>query len=290
MQLYFPNFKTVQGAIGIFEYLSASALSSDANVIFDSDLNLENLTHLIGGTGPAEKYKDTDIKDVHSFISFLIENWTNSNSQLFQDLYVLWALGNKHNGVFAEVGTAYPNFHNNTWIMESRMGWSGALAEPNPMYTNAIRKTRISPLEVSAIEHRTGLDIEFVVADDFAPGGGLLENYERKVGDEHTIITDRSFVKTISICDFLVKNNIPAEFDYLSFDTTGNAADVSTIESMLIGGYKPSIISYGHNYKSHRPALTNMLNSYGYIKQFEFLSKWDDWYYHKDVKKNNDTR
>lgn len=285
MQLYFPNFKTVQGTIGIFDYLVACKDSSDGNVIFNSDLNLEDLMHLPGGTGPVENYNSTDIDAVHSFISFVIANWNNANSQVFQDLYALWALGNKRNGVFVEIGTAYPNWQNNTWIMESQMGWTGALAEANPKFAESIREIRSSPLEVNAIYHKTGLELGFAVADDFEPGGGILENYETKIGNEHHKITDQFTVKTMAMCDFLAQHSIPKLFDYLSFDTTGNESDVATIESMLTAGYQPGIISTGHNYKSHRPALTNMLKSYGYVKQFDFLSRWDDWYYHTDIEK-----
>ena len=56
MQLYFPNFKTKMAAIGIIDYLMASKSSDNDNIIFNSDLNLEDLSHLPGGTGPIENY------------------------------------------------------------------------------------------------------------------------------------------------------------------------------------------------------------------------------------------
>ena len=52
---------------------------------------------------------------------------------------------------------------------------------------------------------------------------------------------------------------------------------------MLQNGYRPKVITIGHNYKSHRPRLHSMLQLYGYVQEFDYLSKWDDWFYHKSI-------
>jgi len=95
MQLYFPNFKTKQAAIGIIDYLMASRNSDGDNIIFNSDLNLVDLSHLPGGTGPIEKYNIQNDKKIYSFLGFVIQNFNNHNAQVFQDVYVLWKLKNK---------------------------------------------------------------------------------------------------------------------------------------------------------------------------------------------------
>jgi len=285
MQIYFPNFKSKQGCIGTFDYLLASRESQKHNVIYNSDLNLEDLSHLPGGT---KDINNTDLSvtdDWYSFLGYVVENFYKSNAQLFQDLYVLWKLKSKTNGKFVEIGTAYPTGLNNTWMMESQLGWSGALVEPNPFFHRLIQNSRSSRLEPKAIHSQSGILIEMDIPNNFHPGAGITIDNEIKVG---AVINDleKITVQTISLVDCLAKYQISLEFDYLSYDTTGNVSDIQNIKQMLEYGYQPKIITVGHNYKSHRPALLEMLQLFGYVRQYEHLSKWDDWYYHTSLKEN----
>lgn len=285
MQIYFPNFKSKQGCIGTFDYLLASRESQERNVIYNSDLNVEDLSHLPGGTQAIDDTNLSVTSDWYSFLGYVVGNFNKSDAQLFQDLYVLWKLKSKTNGKFVEIGTAYPTGLNNTWMLESQLAWTGALVEPNPFFHRIIQQSRSSLLETSAIHSQSGKSIKMEIPNNFHPGGGIANNREIKVGavinDSHQIT-----VQTISLVDCLAKYQISLEFDYLSYDTTGNVSDIQNIKQMLEYGYQPSIITVGHNYKSHRPALFEMLQLFGYTRQFEHLSKWDDWYYHTSLKEN----
>lgn len=277
MQIYFPNFKTKQGAIVMFDYLMASRDSSKGNVIFNSDLNLEDQANLPGGNQPLVQDAHND-PELYSFLGFVIENFENHNAQVFQDLYVLWKLNNKSGGTFVEVGTAYPSGSNNTWLLESKLKWSGVLVEPNPYFHGAILQTRKMPLEMNAIHRHTGEELILYIPNDFQPGGAVKDQRENRHGID-VRREDEISVKTISMLDCLEKYKVPKNFDYLSYDTTGNIADIENLESMLANKYIPKVITVGHNYKSHRHALHNMLQSHGYKREFDYLSRWDDWYY-----------
>jgi len=285
MQIYFPNFKSKQGCIGIFDYLLASQESQERNVIYNSDLNVEYLSHLPGGTQAIDDTNLSVTDDWYSFLGYVVENFNKSNAQLFQDLYVLWKLKSKTNGKFVEIGTGYPTGLNNTWTMESQLGWSGALVEPNPFFHRLIQISRSSQLETKAIYTQSGMSIKMNIPNNFHPGAGITINHEIKVGEVINELQQIT-VQTISLIDFLEKYQISLEFDYLSYDTTGNVFDIQNIKQMLEHGYRPKTITVGHNYKSHRPALFEMLQLFGYIRQFEHLSKWDDWYYHTSLKEN----
>jgi hypothetical protein len=229
MQIYFPNFKSKQGCIGTFDYLLASRESQEHNVIYNSDLNVEDLSHLLGGTQAINNTNLSLTDDWYSFLGYVVENFNKSNAQLFQDLYVLWKLKSKINGKFVEIGTGYPTGLNNTWMMESQLGWSGALVEPNPFFHQLIQYSRSSRLETKAIYTQSGMSIKMSIPDNFHPGAGITINYEIKVGD---VINDlqQITVQTISLIDFLAKYQISLEFDYLSYDTTGNVFDIQNIK------------------------------------------------------------
>jgi hypothetical protein len=222
---------------------------------------------------------------LYSFLGYVIQNFNNHNAQVFQDLYVLWKLKNKNRGTFVEIGTGYPTGGNNTWLLESCLNWVGVLVEPNPVFFKSIRATRTSFLETCAIHDKSDIQLTLVIPTEFPAGGGTKENFESKVGSPYVEVNEIS-VNTIALVDCLKKHQISVDFDYLSFDTTGNIGDIQTIESMLQNKYFPKIITIGHNYKSHRHNLCNMLQSYGYIQEFDYISRWDDWYYHKSLEDN----
>jgi hypothetical protein len=284
MQLYFPNFKTKQAAIGMFDYLIASKNSNNNNVIFNSDLNLENFSGP-GSTETIEKYEKQNNEKLYSFLGFVIQNFNNHNAQVFQDLYVLWKLKNKRHGTFVEIGTGYPTGMNNTWMLESCLDWNGVLVEPNPVFFKAIESERKAPLEKYAIHDSSDIQLTLKTPVNSPAGGGIKENFELKF-DINTTTDDSEeiSVTTLAITDCLKKHQIPVDFDYLSFDTTGNISDIQTIESMFQNQYQPKVITIGHNYKSHRHDLNTMLQSYGYIREFDYLSQWDDWYCHESLK------
>lgn len=51
--------------------------------------------------------------------------WTNSQSQSFQESFVLNVLNEKRSGYYVEVGSNHPIILNNTYILESEYGWKG---------------------------------------------------------------------------------------------------------------------------------------------------------------------
>jgi hypothetical protein len=284
MQLYFPHINTHQGAISMFDYIVACRDCEDRNVIFESDLNLELTEPLPGGQGRLTVDTPLNSPEVASFLGFLFANWSIDNGQMFQDLYVLWKLQNKTNGTFVEIGTAWPSGLNNTWFLESRKNWKGVLVEPNPKFHTAIRAERKSPLEPVAIHTNSNDELTFVVPNDFDPAGFIELNSEHNVGLGDINSENKFTVKTLTMVDLLSKYSVDKNFDYLSFDTTGNESDIGSIKLMLDGGYIPKIITVGHNFKSHRNALCDMLQSYGYRREFDFLSRYDDWYYYSGNK------
>ena len=279
MQLYFPHINTRQGAISMFDYIVSCRDSEAQKVIFNSDLNLEYTEHLAGGLERLTIDTPLNGPEVASFIGFLFSNWSIDNGQMFQDLYVLWKLQNKTNGTFVEIGTGWPSGLNNTWFLESRKNWKGVLVEPNPKFHKAINLERKSPLEVIAIHTSSNEELTFVVPNGYDPSGFVELDSEDSFSRGKINSKDKFTVKTLTMVDLLSKYNINKQFDYLSFDTTGNKNDIKSIESMINNGYTPKIITIGHNFKSHRNEMKDMLKSHGYVREFEFLSRFDDWYF-----------
>lgn len=279
MQIYLPNLKTQQAFIGLFDYLSASRESNDLNVIFNSDLNLEDLNDISTGNKSLNEQWRESPPELFDFLAYVLSHFHLVGGQLFQDLYVLWKLHSKQQGIFVEVGTAYPNHHNNTYLLESQYHWTGVCIEPNVSFHDQIEKVRASPLDRRVIFSKSGQMLQLKKPQGFDPGLAIDIAWEPKIGNTWTDY-DMLYVESVSLLDCLRQYLIPKEFDYLSFDTTGNRDDIDCVDCVLKDGYLPLVITVGHNYKSHRTNMQNMLESHGYQKEFDYLSKWDDWYFH----------
>ena len=88
-------------------------------------------------------------------------------------------------------------------------------------------------------------------------------------------------VPTISLNDLLRKHNAPTEIDYLSIDTEGS--ELSILEAFPFDKWKIGIITVEHNYLDSRREVQALLESNGYKRHFEGISRWDDWYVLSDI-------
>ena len=65
------------------------------------------------------------------FLAYSFLNRHESKSQILQDLWVSYELGEKQDGFFVEFGATNGLANSNTWLLEKKYGWKGILAEPN---------------------------------------------------------------------------------------------------------------------------------------------------------------
>src|SRR5438132_687242 len=63
-------------------------------------------------------------------------------SQASQDIFALIMLKHKKHGVFVEIGTNDPIYHNNTYVLEKDYGWSGLLIEYEANFASAYQQQR----------------------------------------------------------------------------------------------------------------------------------------------------
>ena len=83
-------------------------------------------------------------------------------------------------------------------------------------------------------------------------------------------------VKTISLYDLLEKYNAPKYIDYLSIDTEGSEYEI--LKNFDFEKYVFKIITCEHNHTDMREKIYTLLTNNGYVRKYENLSQWDDWY------------
>lgn len=197
-----------------------------------------------------------------------------SVSQLGQDLWVLEQTGYKRNGFFVEFGATDGVILSNSWLLEKEFGWNGICAEPNPKYFEKLQNNRNCIVDDACIAAQSGINVDFIMADEF----GTMSNYkdtdlhaERR--NAYAEVSEPISLETISLNDFLIKNNAPKEIDYLSIDTEGSEYDI--LKSFPFDMWKIRHLTVEHNFGPTRGNIKNLLCSYGYTR---IEAQWDDWY------------
>ncbi len=206
----------------------------------------------------------------------LLKCVTASNSQLQQDLFVLGILECKRDGFFVEFGATDGIALSNTYLLESEFGWSGILAEPARYWqSNLLRNRPIAHLSDLCVWKTSGEKMKFRETKQMELS--TIETF--KGNDAHRNERSKGFVyevETISLIDLLRRYNAPKNIDFLSIDTEGSEFEI--LESFNFDAYQFSVIVCEHNFTENREKIFKLLTSKGYVRVFEDISFFDDWY------------
>src|SRR5262249_31827529 len=193
------------------------------------------------------------------------------------DLFVLFFLNGKRNGFFVEFGATDGVLLSNTLLLERDFQWNGILAEPAKSWHAALKKNRSASIDTRCVWSRTGASLEFKETDaaEFSTMRLLVDkdfNRESRKGPGQHYGVD-----AISLGDLLADHHSPKSIDYLSIDTEGSELEI--LRPFDFGRYEISIITVEHNYcEPDRRQINELLTANGFIRVFEALSKFDDWY------------
>ena len=122
--------------------------------------------------------------------------------------------GQKKGGYFVEFGAADGVHLSNTWLLETKMGWRGVLAEPNPGFLASLTANRRCDISTKCVYSRSGEQLEFLATShaELSRIASILP------GDSHegrrAKGTPRRFdVETVSLNDLLTEHQPPKTID-----------------------------------------------------------------------------
>jgi FkbM family methyltransferase len=211
-----------------------------------------------------------------AYVAQLLKVLPGSQSQLRQDLFVLAEAGLKRNGYFVEFGATDGKVLSNTYSLEKQFGWTGILAEPGHFWHAGLRINRACHVETDCVWRDSNSVLKFREVGD-QPDLSTIENYTSK--DHHSRSRKHGAfydVKTISLNDLLAKYHAPAEIDYLSIDTEGSELEI--LSNFDFAKHHFRVITCEHNFGIDRAKIFSLLSENGYVRKFEHLSRFDDWY------------
>lgn len=221
-------------------------------------------------------------QELLDFYSFIFKNREISHSQLFQDLFVLFKLGNKRKGRFLEFGATNGKELSNSYLLEKNFEWEGVLAEPSPQWKKSLKENRPRTKIINeCIYSESGEMIDFFVSKQ----GVLSTINEFKESDIESMPgntkarNEEGFtvkVPTISLNDVFIKHFNGEKIDYMSVDTEGS--ELLILSKFNFEKYGPKIVTVEHNFTSAQKNLDNLFEENNYKRFFPQQTQFDSWY------------
>ena len=221
-------------------------------------------------------------QELLDFYSFIFKNREISHSQLFQDLFVLFKLGNKRKGRFLEFGATNGKELSNSYLLEKNFEWEGILAEPSPQWEKSLKENRPRTKIINeCIYSESGTMIDFFVSKK----GVLSTINEFRESDIESIPgntkarNEEGFtvkVPTISLNDVFIKHFNGEKIDYMSVDTEGS--ELLILSKFNFEKYGPKIVTVEHNFTSAQKNLDNLFEENNYKRFFPQQTQFDSWY------------
>ena len=211
-------------------------------------------------------------------LNSLIRNIELSKAQLRQDLFVLSELDFLKNGFFVEFGATNGLSLSNTYLLEKEYGWKGILAEPAKCWHKALYANRTSNIETKCVWSKSNDTITFnetTIAELSTISAFSSSDIHKNTRENGT----KYEVETISLNDLLDKYEAPKTIDCLSIDTEGSEFEI--LSHFDFERYQFRVITCEHNYTPMRQKIYELLTANGYIRKFDDLSQFDDWYVKK---------
>lgn len=218
--------------------------------------------------------------DEHRFIGRILYDGNRSKSQIFQDLWVLHETNGKRGGFFVEFGATDGVSLSNTCLLEQEYGWTGILAEPNPVWHARLAANRRAIVSHECVAARDGETVTFLATDQ--PELGTMAAFAPD--DTHAGARRKATsidVKTISLNTLLARHGAPREIDFMSIDTEGSELDI--LEAFDFSAYDVRLFAIEHNSTAAEGKLDALMAKHGYVRRLPALSWFDGWYARRDA-------
>lgn len=206
----------------------------------------------------------------------MVANLEESTAQLHQDLFVLWETECKQGGFFVEVGACDGLLFSNTCLLEQKFGWRGLLVEPAIKWHAELKRNRKCLISHLFVAGRSAETVQFCETEQ----GELSTALALADSDRHAELRKARKVypvTTISLDALLKKYSAPTHIDYLSLDTEGSELEI--LEAFDFSLYDIRCITCEHNFTSKRDLIHRLLAQHGYVRKYEDMSGFDDWYF-----------
>ena len=228
-----------------------------------------------------------DNKDLLSNFINSIRNKEDIKSQLYQDMFASFIIGDKFEKTFFEFGATNGIDLSNSYTLERYLNWRGVLSEPSPQWHDELKKNRPYTNIISeCIWSESNKELNFFVSDVGVLSS--LENFKESdkismPGNTQARVKNGKniIVKTISLNDVIEKQFNSKSPSYISIDTEGSEYEI--LKNFNFKKYKPLVFTIEHNFTELQLKIDKLMYSNDYIRVFKSLTTFDAWYVEKNV-------
>ena len=224
----------------------------------------------------------------------LLFNFINSirdkkdiKSQLYQDMFASFIVGNKFDKTFFEFGATDGIDLSNSYTLERYLNWNGVLSEPSPQWHNKLKENRPNANIISeCIWSESNKELNF-----FESEVGVLSSLENfKESDKISMPGNTQarlkngkniIVKTISLNDAIEKKFNSRSPSYISIDTEGSEYEI--LKNFNFKKYRPLVFTIEHNFTEVQLKIDELMFMNDYIRVFKSLTAFDAWYVEKNI-------
>ena len=226
-------------------------------------------------------------KLLSSFVKSVSGKGKIIKSQLFQDAFAAFIVGDLFDRTFLEFGATDGINLSNSYMLENSLGWTGVLAEPSPQWHEQLNNNRPNTRIITdCIWKSSGEKLDFFVSDIGILS--TLNDYKHSdsssmPGNTQLRIKNGKVVKveTISINDVMEKHFNGDAPSYLSIDTEGSEYEI--LQSLDFEKYRPVVFTIEHNLTNLQNKIDELMISKGYVRVFRRITSFDAWYVRTDA-------
>ena len=226
-------------------------------------------------------------KLLSSFVKSISGKGKTIKSQLFQDAFAAFIVGDLFDKTFLEFGATDGISLSNSYMLEKNLGWTGVLAEPSPQWHAKLKNNRPNTkILTDCIWKSSGEKLDFFVSDvgilstlvDFKHNdlSSMPNNTEARIKDV-TVVE----VESISLNDDMEKNFNGDAPSYVSIDTEGSEYEI--LNSLDFEKYRPVVFTIEHNFTNIENKIDELMISKGYVRVFRKITSFDAWYVRTDA-------
>ena len=254
-----------------------------ASVARDKNLNDYEILNQAFKQDVLEEENKTFLK---KFIN-CFKNVKDIKSQLYQDVFASFVIGNQFDKTFLEFGATDGLELSNSFMLENTLNWSGVLSEPSPQWHKVLRENRkYTKIIKKCIWSESGKILDFFMSDR----GNFSTLNEFIDSDKYSMPTNTEArkkagklitVETISLNDVIREHFDNTSPSYISIDTEGS--EFKILESFNFENYRPKVFTVEHNFTELQSKIDELMLSKNYERIFRKLTSFDAWYVSKEA-------
>ena len=228
-----------------------------------------------------------DNKNLLSNFISSIKNKNDIKSQLYQDVFASFVIGDKFDKTFFEFGATNGIDLSNSYMLETLLNWKGALSEPSPQWHSELKKNRPNAnIITDCIWSESNKELDFFVSDI-----GVLSSLNNFKESDKISMPDNTRArlkngKIVSVKTISLNRAVEKEFkfkppSYISVDTEGSEYEILKVFDFK--RFRPVVFTIEHNFTELQLKIDELMKANDYLRVFKKITAFDAWYISREA-------